>query len=62
MGFARLDKRQTSSSRYDLKGIRNVRRPYQEPSMPKMRSNDVIADHRAGKIGFRFVGFRMPEM
>lgn len=45
-----------------LKGIRNVRRPYQEPSMPKMRSNDVLADHRAGTSGFRFADFRMPEM
>src|SRR5258708_19773198 len=52
----------TSSSRCDLRGIRNVRRPYQEPSMPKMRSNDVLADHRAGKAGFRFADFRMPEM
>src|ERR1700704_5104761 len=39
-------RRQTSSSRYDLMGIRNVRRPYQEPSMPKMRSDYVLADHR----------------
>ena len=30
--------------------------------MPKMRSNDVLADHRAGKAGFRFADFRMPEM
>ena len=30
--------------------------------MSKMRSDDVIADHRAGKTGFRFVDFRMPEM
>jgi hypothetical protein len=30
--------------------------------MPKMRSNDVLADHRAGTSGFRFADFRMPEM
>jgi hypothetical protein len=30
--------------------------------MPKMWSNDVLADHRAGKAGFRFADFRMPEM
>jgi hypothetical protein len=46
----------------EQKGMRNVRRPYQEPSMPKMRSDDVLADHRAGKTGFRFVDSRMPEM
>src|SRR6266446_4304144 len=30
--------------------------------MPKMRSNDVLADHRTGTSGFRFADFRMPEM
>ena len=29
------------------KGGRNVRRPYQEPWMPKMRSNDVLAERPA---------------
>src|ERR1700680_988998 len=60
--FTRIDTRQTSSSRSDLMGDAHVRRPYQEPSMPQMRSNDVVADHRAGKPGFRFADFRMPEM
>src|SRR5712672_3333753 len=30
--------------------------------MPKMRSNDVLADHRTGTSGFRFADVRMPEM
>src|SRR5260370_2596629 len=30
--------------------------------MPKMRSIDVLADHRTGTSGFRFADFRMPEM
>src|SRR5258706_13243750 len=30
--------------------------------MPKMRSNDDLADHRTGTSGFRFADFRMPEM
>jgi hypothetical protein len=39
--------------RYARRGeVRNVRRLYQEPWMPKMRSNDVLADYRAGTSGF----------
>src|ERR1700722_9162160 len=44
------------------KEARNVRRPDQGSSVPQMRSNDVTADHRAGKPWFRFANFRMPEM
>src|SRR5450756_2921889 len=29
------------------RGMRSVREPYQEPSVPKMRRDDGIADHRA---------------
>jgi hypothetical protein len=44
-------------------GIRSVRGRYQgQSSLPKMRGDDGIADHRARKIGFRFAHFRMPEV
>ena len=43
IGFAQ----NASYDAFDLGGIRSVRGPNQEPSVPKMRRDDGIADHRA---------------
>jgi hypothetical protein len=59
IGFAQS----ASNGLFAYWGIRSVRGRYQgQSSLPKMRGDDGIADHRARKIGFRFAHFRMPEV